>query len=429
MEKKQKAQVKGREALKKLDQSKLLRQLFPIYTKEIAIFIVLIFLVFVMGMIETRQPSSLEALERPAYKDGSKAITVFYDYGDHEDGSYQFDLAPESLSGEETKTFIEDLNPSIADFIKNQYQEYKVIDGPIELKKSFRDASISYEFEPKGYINQDGWFNREAFDVPKNIVCTYEISMDDRKDVTYTTNGRLMLSIEPEAFTDAYDHTYSQYLLDLFHQKINEDVDEKMVELPGEFTFYHSKKINIPVILLGGGAGIIALLSLMSNLEEKSRRWLEEKKRRVQLMYVINNFLLLCNSGMTLRKSFILAVDNRIVALQEGAGLYEDLKKLSALGTRGRALKDILHAFESIFYMSEGHRFVSLLLQNEKYGDDKLVDQLQYLSRSMWDKRIRKARKTSEKAGTKLVFPMLLIFIVIIIITIVPTFMEVETML
>ena len=66
----------------------------------------------------------------------------------------------------------------------------------------------------------------------------------------------------------------------------------------------------------------------------------------------------------------------------------------------------------------------SLLSQNLKKGSKGLVSLLEKEALSSMEERKNTARKLGEQAGTKLLFPMLLLFGVVLIILIVPAFLS-----
>ena len=67
-------------------------------------------------------------------------------------------------------------------------------------------------------------------------------------------------------------------------------------------------------------------------------------------------------------------------------------------------------------------RFCSLLTQNLKKGNSPLLDVLQEDSASAFEERRCIARDLGEEAGTKLLFPMIIMLAVTMLIIIVPAY-------
>jgi len=61
-------------------------------------------------------------------------------------------------------------------------------------------------------------------------------------------------------------------------------------------------------------------------------------------------------------------------------------------------------------------RFVSVILQNIRKGNSELVPVLRLLSNECWEMRKNAAKKIGEEASTKLLIPMMLMFIAILLI-------------
>lgn len=58
--------------------------------------------------------------------------------------------------------------------------------------------------------------------------------------------------------------------------------------------------------------------------------------------------------------------------------------------------------------------FVTAVLINQRRGGDTFVLAMQDVGRQLWEKRKAVARRRGEEASTKLVFPMMLMFLVIL---------------
>lgn len=67
--------------------------------------------------------------------------------------------------------------------------------------------------------------------------------------------------------------------------------------------------------------------------------------------------------------------------------------------------------------------FTTTLLLNHKRGGEELVLSLRELSVILWDKRKALARTLGEEASSKLVFPMVLIFFIVMVIVASPALM------
>ena len=70
--------------------------------------------------------------------------------------------------------------------------------------------------------------------------------------------------------------------------------------------------------------------------------------------------------------------------------------------------------------MTEYRRLSSLLARNLEKGTRNLCDLLSAEAQEAWENRKFQAKKLGEEAGMKLLFPMLLLFVLILIILLYP---------
>jgi tight adherence protein C len=68
--------------------------------------------------------------------------------------------------------------------------------------------------------------------------------------------------------------------------------------------------------------------------------------------------------------------------------------------------------------------FTSAILMNYKRGGDELVSALRSLSRDLWDKRRAAVKTLGEEASAKMIFPLMLIFLAIMIAVGAPAIMQ-----
>ncbi|MCZ8515872.1 type II secretion system F family protein [Paenibacillus filicis] len=172
--------------------------------------------------------------------------------------------------------------------------------------------------------------------------------------------------------------------------------------------------------LIGYGA-LLALLVPFAGYKHFSDR-LKLKKRRMllELPELLNELMLLVNAGETVQQALI-----RIVEVRERAPgpllveLSGAVKALRMNVSFTKALED----FSKRCALQEVSLFTTALMLNYKRGGEELVLSLRELSVMLWDKRKALARTLGEEASSKLVFPMVLIFFVVMVIVAAPALM------
>lgn len=404
---------------------KIIKKLFPIHTKEILIVLGLLFVLLLTQLFDEANSQEVDRINRPSYFSGDKEITLYYEKKElnikQEPVTFHIDKL--QASKEEISQYMESVSKVIQDDLISQYDSYKQITGPISYPERVEECRISYSFEPSKYINNYGWMDSEIWDEEVVIQINYTIKFDGTNLVK-----SMEIPISKNGFTKEYEKAYLEYRLQEEVSMMNETYDGEGIILPDQVTFYNAKKLDSIGYLIILWLSIVISFSLITYYEIGLRKAEDYTKRKVELTYFINSFTLLYQTGMTMQKSFLVTVNNRLLVLDDKEQVYMDLAKIRTLIESGEKFHEVVKSFISYFNIREGRRFSRMLLQTLKQGDDHLVNQLEYMTRLLWEERIRIARKESERASSKLVFPMLLIFIVILIISIVPTFLEVQSL-
>jgi tight adherence protein C len=228
-------------------------------------------------------------------------------------------------------------------------------------------------------------------------------------------------------------------VLDLCKYSYNTSYDRKLMMATAEL-YGHKQAVNmlhihwgnkISLMLLALGfklfvgtmtkldAGyIVFCVLLQAGIVIFSDRDLMEKVRKrrqsIQLDFpdFVNKLTLLVNAGMTISRAW----EKAVLDTHKQSPLYVEL---------GAAVMDIrsgvpeYKAFEE--FAKRCHvpvitRFVSVVLQNMRKGNDELVPVFRLFAGECWELRKSAAKRFGEEASTKLLFPMMLMLTAILLI-------------
>ncbi len=150
------------------------------------------------------------------------------------------------------------------------------------------------------------------------------------------------------------------------------------------------------------------------------------KKRRtdIQLDFpdFINKLTLLINAGMTVSGAWRrIAEDSK----RDGP-LYQELKETLAEIRGGKPEIQSYEDFAKRCRIPQVTKFISIIIQNLKKGNSELIPILRLQAGECWDMRKSTARRLGEEASTKLLFPMMIMFIAILIIVAVPAMLAIQ---
>lgn len=101
------------------------------------------------------------------------------------------------------------------------------------------------------------------------------------------------------------------------------------------------------------------------------------------------------------------------------AALHQAAAKLSYQAS----LSQVLHELAEQADTNEMRSIVTILLSHTLRGGDSTLDTLLDISRQMWDKRLALVRKRAEETTVKMIFPLIVIFIAVLIIVAAPAVM------
>jgi len=173
-------------------------------------------------------------------------------------------------------------------------------------------------------------------------------------------------------------------------------------------------KINqetLGMFILIPGAAIYGL-----NKEVDQR--LKKRQMAIKLDFTefLNELILLLNAGMNLPKGLHKVVEENC----QERPLYQELEEMMLAIQGGKGEGEAYEDFANRCRIPEIFKFVTLILQNRKKGGDELVGMLRVLSNECWLMRKSTAKILAEEASTKLLIPMMLMFLGIIMIVMTP---------
>lgn len=405
--------------------------LFPVYTRQCIIGIGVIGLLLLVSAFFHEQGESVTGINRPKFNDKTQHVTVYADIGESERIPVQMEVEPVKPTDEEMQRYLEDVNKQWRERVIQYYTSFPNIKGPLRtyenLNKEQTDIQVEGYWEAGQWIDDEGWIDIQGWT---------EGTKEFIYNSTWTYKGhqlmdRQVVTIDYKQITEGYKRAWYQRDIrtEWMQQKEQKELETRL-ELPKQdkIHYYTSNdtgwgKKSIGVLLLVG-----LFVIVLSRNEKKEKQALYEKEMQCHFMYLSQDMVMLYQSGATVYTALYLSLKQRQPLLRGGTRSKEGIDKLCDMMTQEQPIRDVMETFKGIFNFREGKSFSRLLIQGNYYGDHQLSEQLSRISENMWEERIRRARKESEKASSKLMFPMLIIFVVIIMLTVIPTFLEVGQM-
>ena len=165
------------------------------------------------------------------------------------------------------------------------------------------------------------------------------------------------------------------------------------------------------------GYAAFCILLQVSIVVFSDRDLFEKVKKRRQAIQLdfpdfVNKLTLLVNAGMTVSRAWEKTASDTC----KNTPLFVELGNAVQDLRSGTPEHKAFEEFAQRCHVPVITRFVSVVLQNIRKGNDELVPVLRLFANECWDLRKSAARKFGEEASTKLLLPMMLMFVAILLI-------------
>ncbi len=177
----------------------------------------------------------------------------------------------------------------------------------------------------------------------------------------------------------------------------------------GDFMIFFFGVFFLPILVYG----------IIKDLDKKIKK--KEQKVILELPELLNKITLLVNAGETLQNAIIRCVEQKKNI--EGSPLYKELKLAANELKINHSFQKVMEEFNKRIGVQEVSIFTTTILLNYKRGGGDLIVALRELSNTLWERRKALSRTLGEEASSKLVFPMVFIFLVVMIIVASPAIM------
>ncbi|MCV4233238.1 type II secretion system F family protein [Virgibacillus sp. LDC1] len=171
-------------------------------------------------------------------------------------------------------------------------------------------------------------------------------------------------------------------------------------------------------LLAGLGLGALLPVALVKDLHKKVT--LREQDIVMELPELLNKIVLLVGAGETVQRAVIHCVERN---KDMNHPLYVELKRMVLEWEGGHPFQQAFEQFNKRCGVQEVSIFTTTVLLNFRRGGNDFVLALRDLSRVLWEKRKAIARTRGEQASSKLVLPMVVIFMIVIVLLGAPAFM------
>lgn len=228
----------------------------------------------------------------------------------------------------------------------------------------------------------------------------------------------------------------------------NNQVYQKILEIrkPKEAEFYHFihngyrmavgliAAVGVSVIgaiqsaqgssdgLMFTGGAVAAFFAVPFLVDGSLKETVEKRRLSIQMEFpeFVNKLTLLVNAGMTVSKAWEKIINEN----KREHVLYDEMRYALAEIKAGRPEGIAYEEFARRCHVKEVTKFVSVIVMNLKRGGSEVVPVLREQGRECWEMRKNAAKAIGEQASTKILIPMMIMFLGIVLIVATPAVMS-----
>ncbi|MBR5766682.1 MAG: hypothetical protein IKX95_07870 [Lachnospiraceae bacterium] len=225
--------------------------------------------------------------------------------------------------------------------------------------------------------------------------------------------------------------TLGEYINELILKEDKETREDPELKLPqmveGRKVEYEESSDLRSVLILLFTVAAAALMYYREDRELSDR----VKKRNAELIKdypgLVNRFALFYSAGLTSRGIWHKLCRDYRESLKQGGKkryLYEEMLLCEGRMNEGMGELAAYEAFASACGLLKYRQFISLVCQAVGRGREDMILKLEGEACEAFTERKNHARELGEEAGTKLLFPMIMMLIVVLMIVMIPAFIS-----
>lgn len=292
-----------------------------------------------------------------------------------------------------------------------------------ELGLTVRWSSYNHEL-----IDTDGKITDEILETPCHVELVAELSYKDyskKKNYVLTVSGRHV------SYTEQIIWEIKNYINNLQLSYGS----EQQIRLPSEINGYKisaAKKENVPVVILLLGIALAVLIVTKSVSDLRRENQLRDKILLQKYPEFVDKLSLYMGAGLSVRGALYKMIESSSKNSEDGktdrdkyVHILEDeikytLNEISSGISEGQAYINLGHRLKLSVYL----KLTSLLSQNVRKGTKNVLQMLAEEEECALLLKRELAKKKGEEAGTKLLFPMIILLGVVMVIVMLPALMN-----
>lgn len=381
-------------------------------------------------------PLNQNRLNKPAIGEGNKAYELQAEIeidGEKEIRDFTVLVPEETPHKELAMEILQEAAEHLKELVVIRNASAQVVDRKLYLPDHYEDTNIHIEWviDTPMYIQNNGELQyknirKSGQEASVTAILTYA-GQSYQQTVTMilypkTLTREEKLQLVEEALKEKLE---LEQLIEQSHKDVVLPTSIEGHSAKVKWLFETKSNSGLKFFILG--ILVIVFISILKDYELKKK--VDDRNFQIRRTFpeFVIKLTLLINAGMTLSRAWTSVSRDYVNQLNKGRNplfLYEEMLVALQDIQNGVSESKAYEDFGKRCKIPEMMRFTSVIIQNLKKGNDTLVMGLQGQANEAWEVRKNVAKKEGEKASSKLLLPMGMMFIIIIIIVMLPAFMS-----
>lgn len=320
---------------------------------------------------------------------------------------------------------LEEIGEKLPEVILAENAALTYVDKPLYLPIAWENAPVSifWESSEPDYLKEDGTLGDKMIpEKGKRIVLTATLFCGE-----LSKERKIEITLFSQELSE--EERLQKKLEQLLLQEQENSLTDEYFKLPQQLEnasiiWKEPKEGLLPVLVLLVLGTVIAVFA---GKDQDLHKQYEERNKQLLLEYpeFVSRLQLLICSGMSIHSAFFKMGKEYQKSLQKGGKkkyVSEELLLALRKMENGMSEAEALDYFGRRCHLFCYKKLVSLIQQNLKRGADGLREALMNETKNAFEERKQTARKLGEEAGTKLLFPMMLMMGIVMVIIMIPAY-------
>ena len=369
--------------------------------------------------IQKSELNKSNQIERNESGEGEKDISLTA-VSDRGENTFEYSISERRYTQKEVELLLPEFENQLEELVIGENTSPESVSVDLNYVEEIEGYPfvVSWNSDRSDLIGSQGNIKEEITEETP-VVLTAEIEYEE-----YLYEYSFPVVLVPREYTS--DEQWIKDLEEALMLADKSTINNSYITLPGHINgqaVFWKENQNNRGIQIGGFCIVIAILFFFSDsVEEKEK----QKKRLQEIRKDYPEFVLKCamliGDGMTIRQAFERLARSYQRDVKRKKALYEEV----IIGVRelgnGIPERQVYENFGRRCGIRETEKFGHIMSRNLRKGSEGLKNALREEAGEAMEMHKETVKKQGETAGTKLLFPMLILLLIVMVIIMVPAF-------